>query len=239
MVGFSTETKSTQSHREVVFVFYFSQVFKEGIMNVTPISGTTSTTPVQTNSFVNLITNSSTTNAPNNAQWLAQEAFMLDVINSFQNFGFNLLDSLGVNNTSTDTNPLLSTNVNLSESLNSFVFSLQSSLEQASIKNQEGTSNNNSNNNTKDQGFNNFANDLLLLSLLNNNNSSLTGNSTDINSNPILQSNFNNLLNLLLPLSPNVTTPPTLNDFFNMMLNNLEKQINNQNTVGTSISTAT
>jgi hypothetical protein len=204
-------------------------------MNVTPISGTNNVTPVQPNQDNELVINYPTpTNVPNKTQWLSQEAFMLDVINAFQNFGFNILDNLGVNNTN-NTNSLLSNNMSLSEALNNFVYSLQAALNQASQtgapNQEEPTGQENPNN----QGFNNFATDLLLLSLLNNNNSSLI-NDNNINSNPLLQSNFNTLLSVLSTLSPTVTAP-TLNDFFNRMLNNLEKQINSLNNVGTSIST--
>ena len=204
-------------------------------MNVTPISGTNNITPVDNNNNFELIINNTTANAPNNTHWLTQEAFMLDVINTFQNFGFNLIDNLGVNATTNNADALLSTNITLSEALNNFVLSLQAALNQASTTNQTGTTNTTEQGANADQtGFNNFATDLFLLSLLNNN--GLTG-TNNITSNPLLQSNFDTLLNVLLPLSPGVTTSPNLNDFFNMMLNNLQILINNQNNVGTSIST--
>lgn len=163
----------------------------------------------------------------------SKEAFLVDVINTFQNFGFNLVDNLNANSSSSLGNSniltdekLSSSSLSLTNALNNFVFSLQSSLDQAS---QTGSSEST----TEQNGFNGFSNDLLLLSLLTNN--SLAKNSIFL-SNPLLESNFKSLIDILAPRSPGVATLPNLSDFFNMMLNNLQTISNDQNNVGTSIS---
>lgn len=188
-------------------------------MNVSPISGVNYVTPMETDNNTPLVVEINKVMPVNNKQWFMQEAFMNDVINAFKNFGYTLLGNLAAAN---NAGSLL----NVNSALNNFVLSLQSALNQAdSINNPTAEEDN-----KETAGYNHFAADLALLASLNN--------STSISGNPLLQSNYQELQSVLQPLTPAVTTTPTLSDFFNMMLNNLQKQINNQNNVGTSVSTS-
>ena len=146
---------------------------------------------------------------------------------AFQGFGFNVNSLINFDN----SNSLGLSNIAINQSLTAFVRSLQASLNLTQANETQTTtgnsvSNNNQASTAQEPGFSNFINDLLFL-ISNNNSNNQFG----------LQSNFNNLINLLLPNSPGVSQSPTIDTFLAMMLANLQNGINNQNQIGTSINT--
>ena len=195
-------------------------------MNITPLEGINKVKPVES-TIVNPVNVEFNNSIQANLTYPSDEAFLRDVVLAFQGFGFNVNSLINFDN----SNFLGFANVAINQSLTAFVRSLQASLnltqaQETQTNNGNSVSNNNQTSTTQEPGFSNFINDLLFL-ISNNNSNNQFG----------LQSNFNNLINLLLPNSPGVSQSPTIDTFLAMMLANLQNGINNQNQIGTSIHT--
>lgn len=182
-------------------------------MNMAPINGVNTVTPLDS-SIVTPVNNQKSNTIQTNTPTAANEAFMADVLNAFNSLGLSSTSLLTDSSTSSDFS-----NVATTEALTQFVQSLQVTLNQ--LNDQQTSTGNNPTPPELQAGFNSFINDLSFL--INNNNSGL-------------QSNFNFLTSLLSNPSSTSQTP-SLSDFLSMMLSNLENNILNQNSVGTSITT--
>lgn len=184
-------------------------------MNMTPINGVNTITPLNFN-IVNPVTNQQSNTIQTNTSTSSNEAFMTDVLNAFDSLGLSTTSLL--NDTSSSTSSDFSSTAT-SEALTQFVQSLQVTLNQ--LSDQKTSTGNNPTPPELQAGFNSFINDLSFL--INNNDSGL-------------QSNFDFLTSLLSNPSSTSQTP-SLSDFLSTMLSNLENNIINQNSIGTSITT--
>jgi hypothetical protein len=197
-------------------------------MNITPIDRVDEVPPIQTN-IVTPIANEISLTIPNNILFRSDEAFMVDIIRAFEQFGFNISANLALNNNTTLDD---STNTTVSDVLDKFVHSLQAALNQIQTpssspreENEEVNPNPSTQASETDTGFTNFISDLLFLM------------NTNSSTNTQLQSNFDTLVRSLLPNSSAVTGNPSLSEFLNMMITDANDDQNNQHDAGTTFAT--